>query len=52
MNPSSGLPLRVEHFRLGKLIAAEVDTDQDGVLDTRVHYSAIGEVTSTERIER
>jgi hypothetical protein len=52
INPSSGLPLRVEHFRLGKLITAEVDTDQDGVLDTRVHYSAIGEVTSTDRIEK
>jgi hypothetical protein len=50
INPSTGLALRVEHYRLGILTSAEVDNDRDGMLDTRVDYSALGAITSTQRL--
>lgn len=50
LNPATGLPLRVEHFRLGRLTHAEVDTDRDGVLDQRLKYSGLGEVEASERL--
>jgi hypothetical protein len=43
---ATGLPLRVEHFRLGKLTHAEVDADHEGGLDTVVTYTPLGEVAS------
>lgn len=52
LNPSTGLPLRVEHFVLGKLVAAEVDTDKDGTLDTRITYTPLGQIASTAAIPR
>ncbi len=52
LNPSTGLPLRVEHFKLGKLLHAEVDTDKDGVLDTRITYTPLGEVAARAAIPR
>ena len=52
IKPSTGLPLRIEHFKLGKLTTAEVDTDEDGVLDTRYRYGKLNEVISTETIPR
>lgn len=50
VNPSSGQALRVEHYRLGKLDTAEVDSDQDGRLDTRIVYGPLNEVVRTEKI--
>jgi len=50
INPYTGLPLRVEHYRLGVLTTAEVDTDKDGRLDTRHFYSPTAEITSTQAI--
>lgn len=50
INPATGLPLRVEYYRLGVLIKADVDTDRDGMLDTRLFYTPLGEVASSERI--
>jgi len=47
----SGRPVRIEHFRLGKLVSAEVDTDRDGTLDRRHEYDAFGEVAATHVIE-
>jgi hypothetical protein len=52
LNPSTGLPLRVETIVLGKVTQADVDTDRDGKLDTRVLYSPLGEVRATERLPR
>ncbi len=49
--PGSDQPVRVEHFRLGRLIAADIDTDRDGRLDSRYKYSDTGEVIGTEKIE-
>ena len=46
IQPTTGLPLRVEHFRLGKLVFADIDSDGDGRLDTRLTYSALGEVAA------
>jgi len=51
INPTTGLPLRVEYYRLGVLIKADVDTDKDGVLDTRFFYTPLGEVASSEKIQ-
>lgn len=50
LEPSSGLALRVEHFKLGQLTHAEQDTDRDGKLDTRMQYGPLGEVTSRQRM--
>jgi hypothetical protein len=51
INPSTGLALRVEYFKLGKLTVAEMDTDRDGKLDTRYVYGPLGQVVSTEAIK-
>ena len=48
LNPKTGLPLRVEHFRMGRVAFAEVDSNRDGKLDKRLTYSVSGEVTQTE----
>ena len=48
LNPATGLPLKVEHYRLDRLVDAEVDTDRDGRLDTRWRYDPLGEVTVRE----
>lgn len=50
INPASGKPLRIEHYRLGVLKYADVDTDRDGTLDTRLRYSPLGEVTTREAL--
>lgn len=50
LKPATGRPLRVEYFRLGKLLHADVDTDDDGRLDTRLRYSALGEITTREPV--
>ncbi len=39
----TGLPLRVETLRLGRIVHADIDFDRDGKLDRRVTYSAAGE---------
>lgn len=52
LNPATGLPLRVESFTLGKLVKADVDTDKDGSLDTRITYTPLGEVASTSAMAR
>lgn len=52
MSPSTFLPLRVEHFTLGKLTMAEVDSDKDGTLDTRYTYNPLGEVSATEKMSK
>ncbi len=44
-------PTRVDYYRLGKLISAEVDTDRDGRLDTRYKYSGLAEIIGTEPIQ-
>jgi hypothetical protein len=46
IDPASGKPLRIEHLKLGILKFADVDTDMDGALDTRVTYTPRGEVAS------
>ena len=47
----SDRPVRVDTFRLGKLISADVDTDRDGTLDRRYRYDAFGEVTDVDELE-
>jgi hypothetical protein len=48
VSPSTGLPFRVEHFKLGKMIYAEVDANKDGVLDTKISYTPFGEINLTQ----
>jgi hypothetical protein len=50
LNPKNGLVLRVEHFKLGKIVFAEIDTDRDGTLDTRQNFSPLAEIVSTQAI--
>lgn len=51
VDKDSGNPLRVEVYRLGELVSADVDTDRDGRLDRRYFYDDLVNVTSTEAIE-
>lgn len=48
----TGRPLRVEHFRLDRLVFADIDADRDGTLETRVTYTALGEVAGTAAIPK
>lgn len=50
INPASGLPVRVEYYKLGKFTNVDVDTDKDGTLDTRYIHNTLGEVIGTEKI--
>jgi hypothetical protein len=50
IQPNTGLPLRVESYRLGRVQSAEVDSNNDGVLDQRLYYSATGQVSRSETI--
>ena len=52
LNPTTGLPLRVEYFKLGVLTHADVDTDKNGKLDKRLFYTPLGEIRSNEAITR
>lgn len=52
IDPTSGKVRRVEHYTLGVLKHADVDTDRDGVLDTRLRYSPLAEVTGREPLPR
>jgi len=51
INPYSGWPVRIEYYRLGIRTTAEVDTNNDGKLDTRYMYSRTAEITGQEAIE-
>ena len=46
--PPTGLPQRIEYFRLGKITHAEEDTDKDGKMDKRINYNSLGEPVSAE----
>jgi hypothetical protein len=50
LDQNSGKPVRVETFRLGKLVQSDVDTDRDGKLDRRYVYDSFGEVAATQDI--
>jgi hypothetical protein len=51
-DPATGQTGRVEHYRLNKQTHAEVDSDQDGVLDTRIRYTPMQQEAGRSRIER
>lgn len=44
----TGLALRVDHYRLGKLVYADVDSNHDGKLDTRIDYTPLQDVSSRQ----
>ena len=52
INPLSGLPVRVENYRLGELTTAEVDTDNDGKVDKRYTYSNTAQITHESNIKQ
>lgn len=45
LDPDTGNPLRIEHFKLGKPVRAEVDSDRDGTMDRYLSYDGFGAVT-------
>jgi Putative prokaryotic signal transducing protein len=50
LDQRSGRPVRIEAFRLGRLVQADVDSDRDGTMDRRYVYDSFGEVTATHNI--
>lgn len=50
LEPRSGRPVRIDVYRLGRLDHVDRDADLDGVLDTREHYNALGQITRSERL--
>jgi hypothetical protein len=52
LEPLHGRLRRVEHYRLGKLVTADVDTDGDGELDVTLEYSGLAEVLSRRPYRR
>lgn len=52
IHPNTGYPLRIEHYRLGKLTKAEIDTNADGVVEAVVTYSPLGEALSHESVAK
>lgn len=52
IEPLTGLPVRVDTYRLGRITSADVDSDGDGTLDTRLTYSRAGKVVREEAIVR
>lgn len=51
LDPSSGRPLRIDYFQLGKITTSELDTNRDGRMDTRRKYSDLAEIVATEAID-
>jgi Putative prokaryotic signal transducing protein len=51
LDPISGYPVRVEHYKLSRMTYADVDTNGDHVLDQRINYSPLLEILSTEPIK-
>jgi hypothetical protein len=50
LDPTTGRPLRVEHFRKGKLDYADIDSRRSGTLDVRIRYTPLAEVATREAI--
>lgn len=50
INPATNLPLRVSYWNLGVLQRADIDSDKNGVLDTRITYSPLAEELKREPI--
>lgn len=48
--PSSGLPRKIDYFKLGKMTYSDIDADLDGKMEKRVRYGDIGEIQATEQI--
>ena len=49
--PGIADPVRKEYFDLNRLTSAEIDSDRDGRLDTRLTYSPLAEIVETTRID-
>ncbi|WP_019143039.1 DUF2007 domain-containing protein [Noviherbaspirillum massiliense] len=50
INPTTGLPQKIDYFKLGKLTYSETDSDRDGRMDKRTRYNALGEAVSVQDI--
>jgi hypothetical protein len=50
LNPATGLPYKVVHYRLGEVVYVDIDSDGDGKLDTRLTYTRLGEVATRQAI--
>lgn len=50
LDKATGHTLRAEEIRLGEVVRADIDTDRDGVLDTRVYFTPSGEIERRETL--
>jgi len=50
LSGDTGLPLRVEFWKLGTLQYADIDSDRNGALDTRIFYSMLSEEVKRQTI--
>lgn len=50
VDASTGKILRTDHFTLGKLVSAHVDTDMDGKFDTTHVYGPLGDIMSSQTV--
>ena len=51
MNAETHEPQKIQTYGPFGLISATIDTNGDGVLDTQIHYDAIEEVESTQKLQ-
>lgn len=50
LDPHTGLALRVEHYRGGRIVRAQLDMDHDGRLDTEQEYGSLNDVRAVRRL--
>jgi Putative prokaryotic signal transducing protein len=52
ISSTTGRVLKIEYFKLGKLMAADVDSNKDGTFDVRYTYDYLGDLKSSSAIKR
>ncbi|WP_320819069.1 DUF2007 domain-containing protein [Thalassolituus sp.] len=50
MNAKAKTPAKVKYYSLGRLVRAEVDTNENGMLDTVYEYDALERVVATDSL--
>ena len=50
IDKGTGRAVRVDDIRLDEVVRADLDTDHDGMLDTRVYFTPLGEVARREAL--
>ena len=50
IDPYTSRPIRIDHYRLGRVVMSDLDRDGDGRLDTRYTYSTSGKALGEEAL--